>query len=305
MKDYTVLLDRVDTLLERRGIVGHRAAARFREDFKSYLIRFDVEGFGSAENTLSLLENDSNLTSSDILYTNFRCKLSDLISEPLKADGIFSKLFGVLMDNNGKGIGAGELALPLILADYRFSTVSDGVFNDTEKTEIKKNGASLKPVKTGLTEKGLVDQLNKKYWSGTVPGKKSTKLFEQHRSAVRDPALYTSYFEELYVGCDIKDLCSEVIAGAYLDSVKFNTAVGKFALREYQRVDGWTNIMFIDAGDPEKGPNTKPGRRAQDPEVVNIADVNNIEGLSLSFSPVMARNADSQAIADGYVNVHI
>ena len=305
MKDYRALLDRVNKLLERRGIVGHRAAKRFAEDFKAYIIRFDVEGLGNAEDTLSLLENDSNLTDSNILFTNFRCTLSSLVSQPLKEDGIFPKLFSVLMDNNGKGIGAGELALPLILANYRFSTVSDGVFNGNEKTEIKKNGASLKPVKTGLTEKGLVDQLNKKYWSGTVPGKKSKKLFEQHRASVADPELYASYFEELYVGCDIGDLCSEVVTGAYRDCKSFNTAVGKFALREYQRVDGWTNIMFIDAGDPEKGPNTKPGRRAQDPEVVNIADVNSIEDLNLSFSPVMARNADSQAIADGYVNVNI
>jgi hypothetical protein len=200
------------------------------------------------------------------------------------------ELFTVLMDNNGKGVGAGELALPLILANYRFSNDSDGVFDSDKKVEIKKDGASLKPVKTGLTKKGLVDTLNKKYWSGTVPGKKSKKLFGEHQSAVHNPELYEDYFKELYVDCDIKELAKEVISGAYKDPVKFNTAVGKFALREYQKVDGWNNIIYINQ---------------ENRKVVNIADPSNIDDLNLKFSPVMRRGNDTQAIADGYVNVSI
>jgi len=307
MKDYKDIESRAEALLERRGISGHRAAVRFVKDFKAYLIYLDATGVGEAEYTLSLLEDDSNLTNNDILYTNFRCRLSALISQPLREDQIFPKLFSVLMDNNGKGIGGGELALPLILSKYRFSTISDGVFNDNETTEVKKGGASLKPVKRGVPGQyeGLADVLNKKYWNGTVPGMKQKNLFEQHLASVTDPVLYASYFEELYVGCDIGELCKEVIDGAYLDCEKFNTAVGKFALKEYKRVDGWTNIIFIDSGDPQKGPNTKEGKRAQDPEVVNIADVNNIEHLNISFAPKMSRRKDVQAIADGYVNVKI
>lgn len=288
-----LLLERVESLLERRGIVGHRAADRFVSDFKAYLIYFDTLGYGNAEETLDLLEDANNLTDSSILMTNFSCSLDDLISPVLKNNKIFMSLFDILIDNNGKGVGAGELALPLILSNYRFSNDSDGEFfldGQTFKVELKKDGASLKPVKTGLTHKGIVDELNAKYFNNTVPGKKSAKLFEKHLSAVSDPYDYKSYFKELYVGCDTSLLSEEVVAGAYKNPVSFNNAVGKFALKEYKKVDGWNNIVYINA-DKRK--------------VVNICNVDNIEDLNLKFSPVMRRGNDTQAIADGYVNVSI
>ena len=70
----------------------------------------------------------------------------------------------------------------------------------------------------------------------------------------------------------------------------FNNVVGKFALKNYQRVDGWNNILYID---DEKM------------TVVNIADVEDIDGLGLKFTPKFKRGGDTQAIADGYVNVRI
>jgi hypothetical protein len=203
------------------------------------------------------------------------------------------EVFNIVIDNNGKGVGAGELALPLILSNYRFSNVSDGEFEfngQTRKVEIKKNGASLKPVKTGLTPKGLVDTLNNTYFNGTVPGKKSKKLFEHHLKSVKDPTFYKPYFEALYQGCNVTELTEEVVGGAYKDPIAFNNALGKFALKEYKRVDNWNNIMYIDAD-----------KRM----VVNISDVDNTNNLNLKFSPVMRRGKDTQAIADGYVNVNI
>ena len=285
------LLNRADELLIKRGICGHVAAVRFASDFKAYLIYFQILGYGSADTTLTLLENEENLTDTSILNTNFRCKIDDLISPSLKADKIFMKLFDILLDNNGKGIGAGELALPLIFTNYRFSNSSDGEFGyDNKKMEVKKNGASLKPVKTGLTYNGLVDILNKKYFNGTVPGMKSKKLFERHISSIQDPSVYTDYLKELYVGCDTSELAKEVVGGAYKDPKAFNSALGKFALKQYKRIDNFNNIMYIDV---EKR------------KVVNIADVDNINGLDLKFTPKMRRGKDLQAIADGYVNVNI
>jgi hypothetical protein len=237
---------------------------------------------------MSLLEDDLNLTDSKILNTNFRKPLTDLISTKLKNDPIFMKLFPILLDNNGKGVGAGELALPLILAGYTFSNDSDGMF-DGKKVEIKKSGASLKPVKTGVTEKGLVDKLNKKYWNGTVPGKKSKKKFQNHINAVKNPDDYANYFAELYVGCDTTIL-SEAVKSCYNDATKFCNAVGEFAMCEYQRIEGFNNILIIDS---ETG------------IVVNIADTSNLSGLGLKFSPVLSRGKDTQAIADGYVNISI
>ena len=119
--DYTRLEQRAEELLEHRGISGHRAANRFVEDFKAYLIRYHAVGIGSAEQTMRLLESDEHLTDSSILYTNFRSTLDDLVSDALIQDPIFSRMFNILLDNNGKGVGAGELALPLVLSNYRFS----------------------------------------------------------------------------------------------------------------------------------------------------------------------------------------
>lgn len=289
MTTYQSILARADVLLAKRGIRGHRAADRFVKDFKAYLVYFDALNVGAASNTMDLLEQDSNLTDSTILNTNFRCTLDDLISRPLRQDLIFPPLFQILLDNNGKGVGGGELALPLILSNYRFSNESDGLFDGDKKIEIKKNGASLKPVKTGVTEKGLIDRLNKKYFQNTVPGKKNQKLFAKHVATVQNPDVYGDYFRELYVGCDVTALAEDV-KKVYTDAEKFNAAIGKFALREYKKVDGWNNIMYIDAD-----------RR----RVVNICDPDDIDHLKIRFSPVMARGKDTQAIADGYVNVNI
>jgi hypothetical protein len=287
MENYADIEQRVTDLLERRGIAGHTAADRFVSDFKAYLVYFSAIGVGSADTTLGLLEDDSNLTDSKILKTNFKKRLGDLISPALRADQIFPRLFKILLDNKGKGVGAGELALPLILKGYKFSNDSDGVLDSGAKVEIKKNGASLKPIKTGVTEKGLVDKLNDRFFKGTIPGKKSDKLFKKHLETVKDPAVYGSYFTELYPGCDVTALTEEVVSN-YRDPQKFNTAVGRFALKQYQKVDGWQNIIFID-GEKQL--------------VVNIADPDKIDGLNLTFSPVLARRKDTQAIADGYVNV--
>lgn len=280
---------RIDLLLAKRGISGHTAARRFQSDFKAYLIYFATSGPGTAESTLDLLENDANLTDDAVLKNNFKKPLAELISPALQADPIFPRLFDVLLDNKGKGVGAGELALPLILRGYRFSNESDGRLSTGEKVEVKKNGASLKPVKRGIPGQyeGLADDLNKKYFKGTKPGMRQPRLFDAHTEAVSDPAVYRDYLRELYIGCDTSALAEEVIR-VYKDANKFNTAVGKFALREYQRVDGWQNIIFID---DEKG------------LIVNIRDLDDIDFLGLRFSPKMSRGRDTQAIADGYVNV--
>lgn len=280
-------------LVNRRGICGHVSADQFVKTFVRDLVYYHATGQGNAERTLSLLEDDSNLTDSSILNTNFRCKLSDLISVKLSGDDIFPKLFRDLMQNNGKGIGIGELALPLILSNYRFSTESDGVFDGNNKVEIKKNGASLKPVPTNRTQKGLVDTLNKKYWEGTEPGKVRKNDYNRHLSVVKKvgPENYRPYFADLWPGCDTEPLSEQVVdKGAWKNPDRFNTEVGKFALREYQKVDKWNNIIYIDM-DTET--------------VVNVKDPEDIDSLGLKFSPKFKRGGDTQAMADGYVNASI
>ena len=85
---------RIDALMERRGITGHTAAYRFILDFKAHLSRFnEIVPGGSAEKTLSLLEEDENLTHYSIFRNNFRKAISELISDPLMNDEIFPSLF--------------------------------------------------------------------------------------------------------------------------------------------------------------------------------------------------------------------
>jgi len=281
---------RIDSLLINRGIKGHVAADRFRQDFKAYLCYFDAITDGDAETTLSLLEDESNLTSTDILGTNFRKSLWDLVPEKLKEDIIFPLLFEVLLSNKGKGIGKGELILPLIFSDYQFSVNNDGRYNDgNQKSELKDDGASLKVIKTGVTDKGLVDKLNDKYFKGHAPGYKDAKKFSEHVKSVEKPEVYFDYFSELYPGCDITQLVEDVKKN-YKDPVKFNTAIGKFALKQYKKVDKWDNIMYIKEGTMQ---------------IVNIANPSDIDGLNLKFTPKFKRGGDTQAIADGYVNVKI
>ena len=154
---------------------------------------------------------------------------------------------------------------------------------------MKDDGASLKPIKTGVTDKGLVDKLNDKYFEGHAPGYVDTKKFSEHVKTVEKPEVYFDYFSELYPGCDITQLVGDVKKN-YKDPVKFNTAVGKFALKQYKEVDKWDNIMYI---------------KDKTMEIVNIADPSNIDSLNLKFTPKFKRGGDTQAIADGYVNVKI
>lgn len=286
---YTALLERVDGLLERRGILGHIAAERFSDDFKAYLVYLDTLGVGSANRTVDLLEDDANLVPSTRLDSNFATTFEQFIPPQLYTDPVFTELYPKLIENKGKGVGEGELFLPLVIADYEFSNSSDGLLRGSLKVEVKKNGASLKPIKTGITKKGLVDDLNLEYFAGTAPGKKSRRLFERHLAAVRDPQDYAAYFAALYPGLNTTELAATV-AECYTDSEQFCTAVGRFALRNYQLTDGWHTIIYLDTA---KG------------KIVNICDTDNCDDLGLRFSPVLARKNDTQAIADGYVNVSI
>jgi hypothetical protein len=283
------LESRIDDLLSKRGIKGHVAADRFCQDFTAYLFYLACVTGGNPEDTISLLEDESILTSTDILNDNFRTSLWSLVPEKLQSDVIFPRLFEVLLSNKGKGIGKGELILPLILSGYSFSVENDGRYGDNKKAELKDNGASLKPIKTGITDKGLVDKLNNTYFAGNAPGYVDAKKFSKHIETVKDPSVYEDYFTQLYPGCDVSELVEEV-KQSYKDPILFNTAVGKFALKQYKKVDNWDNIMFI---------------KDSTMEVVNIVDPSDIDSLNLKFTPKFKRGGDTQAIADGYVNVKI
>jgi len=281
-------------LLISRGILPaiHDASERFAGDFLAYGWLFHCE-HGDGLEMFDLLTDDNNLNDGTKFDTNFSGNLQDLIVEPLLKNKTFSNILSVLLNNKAKGVGVGELILPLLIKGWRFSNESDGLLNGT-KREIKNNGASLKPVATGVTEKGIIDQLNKKYFNGVRPGQKKThaiharyiaSLEENTRSEV-----YQKYFEELYPSQNVTEL-----AKALLDNIQsvdeYNSILGKTILGWYQKVDGWNSIVIID-------PDTM--------DIVNVSDVDSInteDGIKLSFRSVMARGNDTQAVPHGYVNV--
>lgn len=286
----------------------HIVVDRLCEDFKSYCIRFHFEGVGNVFQMLAMLMDDDNLSEISILNENFICgDVSDLLKGELKNHPIFLKLIPVIIESKGKGVGEGELLLPFIFKDYQFSNESDGEFilnGQKFKVEVKKSGASLKVIETGVTKKGHVDELNKEYFKGTCPGyldkfttdkstKESRNLFQEHLDSIKDPNDYREYFEELYpTACpDLREKMIKNVIENYEDPIKVTQILGQFALESYQKLEGWNNIITFKK--------TKNGYK-----IGNIKETRSEEILNnYKFQPKCKRGKDSQAIADGYVNI--
>lgn len=283
-------------LLTSRGILPakHDAAERFAGDFVAYGWLYHSR-FGTGSEMLDLLEDDANLNPGDCFNVNFAGNLKDLVAESLMANTTFANLLNVLVNNKAKGVGVGELILPLLIAHWRYSNESDGLFRG-EKKEIKNDGASLKPVKTGATEKGLIDQLNEEYFNGLKPGLK--KVHAAHGQYIKklpktkQLKCYTDYFSRLYPGNDVGHMAQQLLENIE-DLEAYNTILGKNVMKWYRRIDGWTSIVIID-------PDTF--------DIINVADIDAVNtpgDVQLSFRPVMSRGNDTQAVPDGYVNVSI
>lgn len=293
MNDLAAFKLRCESLLILRALVPpvHDAADRFASDFLAY------SWLGHCENSdgfdmLDLLEDSNNLVDPHILDKNISTNLLDLIPQVLLTNVTFKSILAVLLKNKGKGIGVGELLLPLIINDWRFSTEGDGWCLGGRR-EIKNNGASLKPVATGTTEKGIIDRLNHTWFNGLRPGGK--KEHENHAAYIKTLnenariKTYASYFGELYPGRKVATL-SEEIAANFADADAFNQILGRHVLDWYQQTDGWQSLIIID-------PDTF--------DLVNIADVSKIDDLPIRFRAVMARGRDTQAVPDGYVNISL
>ena len=216
----------------------------------------------------------------------------EFIPDLLMNNKLFQYLYPVILRAKGKGIGEGELLMPLIIKDYRFTNTNDGEC-DGKRIEMKKEGASLKAAKFDATKKGIVDELNNKFFNGKPPGKRRDKLFAEHvKEAKRNPEAYEGYFSALYPGADKHELkiLTDYIKNNYENKEGVVSAIGKFVLKEYQKIDKWDTIIMIDS---------------KRKTIVGISDVSDIESLGVRFAPQLARGGDTQAIADGYVNMSI
>jgi len=275
--------NKVNALCDSKGIKSEKV----RQDIVAYLVLFGLEYGADPLNTLALLEDDTNLTPIEVIASNFRKPLKELISDKLNADPIFPHLFERIIYMVDRSIGVGEVALPFILANYSFSYTGGDGRHTYGGAEIKKDNSSLKCIESNKTNKGLVDILNKKYFSGTAPGMLNKKKFQAHVDSVTDPSVYAEYFTELYPGVDTTQLAQDV-AECYSDMLAVNNVFGRYALKRYQAIDGWFNLFYII-------PETM--------EVVNISDPSDIDELGLVFHPKFKRGGCTQALADGYVDV--
>ena len=283
MYSIPTIREKVVALCESKGIKSEKV----RQDIAAHLVLLALEHGGDPFTTLSLLEDSSNLTPITVISENFRKPIRDLISDTLNSDTIFPHLFERLIYMVDRSIGVGEVALPFILADYSFSYTNGDGKHPLGTTELKKDNSSLKCLKGGITEKGLVDKLNLKYFKGTALGMQNKKMFQAHVDAVTDPSVYHAYFTELYPGVDVQQLAEDV-AATYADREEVNNVLGRFALRRYKSIDGWYNLLYLI-------PETM--------EVVNVTDPNDIDGLGMIFHPRYKRGGCTQALADGYVDV--
>lgn len=287
MYDFNDIDNRIERLCKKRLVKNHAAVDRFVKDFRAYLCYYSIRHDADPKETLKLLEDDANLQSSAILDKNFCYSFGDLISKPLGQDPLFPLIFDVLLENKGKGVGVGELIMPFVVSGWSFDNKSDGRLANGNKIEVKNQGASMKPVKSGATAKGLVDELNTKYWNGTAPGSYLKSQHEKHLKEVKDPQKYHDYFTELYPGADVNRLSEEMLE-CYRDRGAVRKKIGMFVLRRYKEIDEWSNLIIIDA--PRK-------------LIVNIKDVEDIDDLELRFMPKMKRHKDTQAVPDGYCNI--
>jgi len=283
--------NRVSNLLNKRGLLEERhvSVARFRKDFEVYCwYLFDTDE--KKEELFSILENDNKLIDWKVLETNFQGNFRDyFIPIELRNNPLFLELIQELIRSNGKGVGVGELVLPLLIRGYEFSNESDGVY-ENKKSELKNDGASVKPLKTGLTDKGLVDKLNKEYFGGFKPGARVKKDFENFLNQVTNPQKqFGEYFEKLYPTLDTTQLTENVV-NVYQDKEAFIRVVGEWAVQEYKKTDGWNNLTIIN-------PETL--------QVINIHNPYDLNEIDVKFTPKFVRGKDTQAIADGYVNINI
>lgn len=246
----------------------------------------------SGQDMLNLLTDSTNLYDGEKFNTNFRCNLKDLVSPSLAENTSFNYLLSVLTNNKGKGVGIGEMILPLIVDQWKLISGSDGWCAGGRRECKNGQGSSLKPIPAGLTKHGHIDKLNETYWNKTWPG--SIKAHQLHAEIVQASpnaeSTYEEYLQTIYPGKDVKDLAKNLIS-CISDVYEYNWTLGSTVLQWYKDLDKWHSIVLI---------------HPVSLDIVNIAVIDeSIKDLGIRFLPVMKRAANTQAVSDGFVNIEM
>lgn len=289
-QDYLPFCESVTSLMKQKGLLSNKdiSVKRFMEDFLAHAYTGNAK-FGDGMEMIEMMMDGKNLFDGSKFDSNFSSNLSKFVSPELAINKTFQAVIKTLTTNKSKGVGIGELILPFLVNGWVRSTGSDGIVCGGNR-EIKNGEASsLKPIKTGLTEKGLVDRLNKKYFDGKILSSKSyAEIISKHGNFSQP--VYTQFFTELYPTANIADLIKAILPSG-TDRKKFHNLLGRWILKEYQKIDGWKSIIFIH---PETG------------DIVNIADINDDTCFNLlKFRVRLFRAKDTQAVSDGYAVVNL
>lgn len=239
---------------------------------------------------LDVLLDDDLLIGGEQFNKNFILKFEDLYPAALKNNKTWQMLMPRLVDFTGKSLGVGELYLALVIQGWTFERTNgkgDGKVAGGIR-EIKKNGASLKPLTEALR---VQDALNASIFKGVRAG--PVTKFENHKRWIdTQPSpekIYLEYFSQLYPNRDVSKMCREL--ALVQTGQEFNNIIGRNVLQWYKDIDSWSSLIIIDQ---DKG------------KIVNIADVTDLSMFKdIRFNWKSERGGDIQAFSDGYVNIRI
>lgn len=293
MTELEKMEEKIEALLDKRKYnIGSNseAEARFRIDFTAHTW-LNHSRYGDGYEMLAVLQDDQNLISGNYFNQNWKISIDAFTPKKLINNKTWAAVFPLLLDFRHTKVGIGELALPLVVEGWLYQKkdkVGDG-FVAGGKREIKKEGASLKPIKKS---------------QGRVIDKITDSLFEGHRAGPSDgfhnhvawmdtkpdpKSIYLEFFSTLYPGRDVVPLIEKLMIDRR-DWVHWNYVLGQQVLEWYKEVDGWSSLIIIDI---------------KKNLIANIADTSDemIRPLELKFDWKSFRGNDSQALPDGYVNV--
>jgi hypothetical protein len=241
---------------------------------------------------IDILLDDDNLLCLEILKNNCIINFKDFSKKIRANEIIFKPMFISLAKVIQKGTGVGELLMPLLFKNYHFTCKrdeNDGISENGEmRFEIKKAGGQF-ACKLVLNKNNNIDidSLNKTYFDGKCLSKQKDFLKLWPNIDFDD---LQKYFENIWPSKDKNDIKELVESLKNVKSYQdFAETFGLWGLKEYKKVDRFTNMTIVE---PDIF------------EIFNIFDFNDIKFLSnLSFTPVLSRGGDTNAIPDGYLKI--
>jgi hypothetical protein len=242
---------------------------------------------------LDILIDDDNLAEADQLSQNFVGNITALLTDKINNNQSFQKSFSNLLAFSSKGVGVGELLLPLLIKGWQNEDSNDGVLNG-KAVELKNaKGGSMKPVNSGVTTDGHIDDMNKRLFKKHPP-LHSNAEHKEHLAVLNNivdkKGAYLEYFSQILAKdkSEVNDLVDDLLLNIS-DFAKCKKIYGEYVLKTYKEIDGFDHLILIN---PDNG------------DMVCIADFDNVP-TNIEFTPKMIRHKDKQAVPDGYVNIKV